>query len=402
MKQEELFTEAYIPDITMEDFDQMEEQHVFSKEYQRNKKKMLKEYRRKMTAPAGKQYWKAAVAALVITAVVPFGVNAATNGEFFNRIWGNEGRDSIESHNETVYEEEKNKSYEVTYPKREYVETDEVKAQELIGENVSHEPIVEQMGDTTLTILSTVYDGNSAVVEFTLEREGGVNALNYSQLDNEAKGAWVSDESMSWFHFVDCGENIYVDLEKSTDDILYCYDYVGFDSAMASLNLEIVEYPCKRGEYFAAAETMKEEDLDAALGKTTTRTVSIPLQKAVSSGEFVNPEGGSITISPISMTIDTGTGLGLSKEEANDPGNIYYVGIRYKDGSEYLVCETNAYKFHEDGTEELVHKTDVETDNTSYALGRMNQEFLLVFNRLVDVDSIETITVNDTTYTISR
>lgn len=402
MKQEELFTEAYIPDITMEDFDRMEEQHIFSKEYQRNKKKMLKEYRRKMTAPAGKQYWKAAVAALVITAVVPFGVNAATNGEFFNRIWGNEGRDSIESHNETVYEEEENKSYEVTYPKGEYVETDEVKAQELIGENVSREPIVEQINDTTLTILSTVYDGNSAVVEFTLEREGGVNALNYSQLDNEAKGAWFSDESMLWFHFVDCGENIYVDLEKSTDDILYCYDYVGFDSTKASLNLEIVEYPCKRGEYFAAAETMKEEDLDAALGKTTTRTVWVPLQKAVSSGEFVNPEGGIISISPISMTIDTGTGLGLTKEETYDPWSVYYVKIQYKDGDEYFVQEHEKYKHFENGTKELIHKADTEIDNTSYELGRLNQELLLVFNRLVDVDSIEAITVNDTTYTISK
>lgn len=394
MKQKEQFTELYIPDISLEDFDLIEEQHDFSEQYQKNKKKILKEYKKSVVSAVRSRYIKAAIATLIFISASPFVVNAATNGELFNRIWGNKGKNSIETHDELLYDEDK--SYTVTYPEREYVEADEEKAQELIGKNVSYETIIEEIDDTTLTILSAVYDGNAAVVEFTLEREGGVNALNYSQLDNEGKGAWFSDEATIWFGFVDCGESIFVDLEKSTEDLLYCYDYIGFDNTRSSLKLEIKEYPCTRGEMEAEED---DEKFDEIVASTKTRSVKIPLQETVSSCEFVNMDGGIILASPISMTIDMKTGLGLS---GCNPGEVYYVAVNYKDGSQYLVMEKEYYNYSEDGTGELVHEADIQIDNTSYGLGRLDGCFLLVFNRLVDTKQIDTIIVNNTTYTISQ
>lgn len=393
MNQEELCIEPFIPEF--EDFDSNEDKHEFSKEYQMKKKKMLKEYRKSVIAPMRKHYTKVAVIAGVIILASPFAVNAATNGELFNRIWGNAGKADIASHDEVLYDEEKDTTITVTYPAREYVEVDPEQAKELIGDNISYEPIVEQIDDTTLTILSTVYDGNSAVVEFTLEREGGVNALNYSQLDNEAKGAWFSDESTFWFCFDESGDHIYVDLEKSTDEKLYCYAYVGFDCTRDSLSMRIEEYPCKRGDFMYEEDDEKYEEV---LSNTTTRSLAIPLGNPTVSCEFVNEAGGKIVISPVSMTIDGKVGLNLV--HIGDPWEIYYVAIRYQDGSTYLVHEHEMYQYFEDGTQKLIHDVDVEINNTSYMLGRLNGELLLVFNRLVDVESIESITVNETTYTI--
>ena len=389
MKQEELCIEPFIPEF--EDFDSNEDKHEFSKEYQMNKKEMLKEYRKSVIAPLRKRYAKVAVIAGVMILASPFAVNAATGGDLFNRIWGNAGKADVSSHDEILYDAEKDKEITVTYPERDYVEVDEEQAKGLIGDNISYEPIVEQMGDTTLTILSTVYDGNSAVVEFTLEREGGVNALNYSQLDNEAKGAWFSDESTFWFHFMDCGENIYVDLEKSTDEKLYCYDYLIAFDGITMLNLEILEYPNGKGNYTIG----EDEDIK-------TRQVLVPLGEKVISTQFANADGGTIIISPMSMTIDMKTGLGLEGDEAGDPGNIYHVNIQYKDGSSYLVIDDVDYSYTEDGTEIILNNPKVIVDNTSYACGTLGDELILEFNRLVSIGMIDTITVNEVTYKLSE
>ena len=389
MKKEDLCIESFIPEF--EEFVSNEEKHEFSKSYKDKKKNMLKGYRKSMLVSRRKQYARVAAFVGVLVLASPFAVNAATNGALFERIWGNAGKEDIASHDEILYDTEKDKEITVTYPARDYVEVDEEQAKELIGDNISYEPIVEQIGDTTLTILSTVYDGNSAVVEFTLEREGGVNALNYSQLDNEAKGAWFSNEATFWFHFMDCGEHIYVDLEKSTDEKLYCYDYLVAFDGISTLNLEILEYPNGKGNYAIG----KDEDI-------TTRQVLVPLGEKVTSTQFVNADGGTVIISPMSMTIDMKTGLGLEGDEAGDPGNIYYVNIQYKDGSSYLVMDDVDYSYTEDGTEILLNNPDVIVDNTSYACGTLGHELILEFNRLVSIGMIDTITVNEVAYKLSE
>ena len=76
--------------------------------------------------------------------------------------------------------------------------------------------------------------------------------------------------------------------------------------------------------------------------------------------------------------------------------------VHYKDGSYYLVWEHEKYDYFEDGTEKLVHAAEVETDNCSYALGRLNGELLIVFNRLVDVEEIDSIRVNEVTFQLSE
>lgn len=375
--------------ISIETFDTLNEEHKFSDTYKAKKRAALKNYRKSNLPSRNMRFAKIAVAACLILVVTPIAANAATDGELWNRIWGNSGKTNVASHDEVVYEKEKGTSYTVTYPQRDYEAVDPQKAEELIGDNVSFEPVVKQFGDTTLTILSSVTDGNAAVVEFTLEREGGVNALNYSQLNNEAKGADFSDDADFYFGFKECSGSIFVDLEKSTSDKLYCYDYMTMTRADGDggLTLETEKYPCTRKELFAA-EGKAQEDLSS---ETVTESISIPLKQQVPTIKYTNPENGCAAVSPLSLKIDMTTGLGLTEEEACDPYYVYYAAINYKDGTNYVIA---------DEAREGIHSCETEIDNASYVCGDLDNSLTFVFNRLVDTAEIDSITVNETTYTL--
>lgn len=374
--------------ISIETFDTLNEEHKFSDAYKAKKRAALKNYKKSILPSQSMRFAKIAVAACLILVMTPIAANAATDGELWNRIWGNSGKTNVASHDEVVYEKEKGTSYTVTYPQRDYEAVDPQKAEELIGDNVSFEPVVKQFGDTTLTILSSVTDGNAAVVEFTLEREGGVNALNYSQLSNEAKGADFSDDADFYFGFKECSGSIFVDLEKSTSDKLYCYYYMTmtWGDADGSLTLETEKYPCTRKELFAA-EGKAGEDLS---NETVTESISIPLKQQVETIEYTNPEHGCAAVSPLSLKIDMATGLGLTEEEACDPYYVYYTAIHYKDGTDYVIT---------DGAREGIHSCETEIDNSNYVCG-VDNSLIFVFNRLVDTAEIDSITVNETTYTL--
>lgn len=388
MKQAEKYMNPESLNLSIEEFDALQGTHAFSEEYEEEKRNMLKKLRRGAFPSFGARYAKVAVAASLVLVFSSVAVNAATGGELFGRLWGSLGKEQVASHEETVYEAEKGITYTVTYPQREYVDMDPAKAEALVGGSISEEPIVKELGDTTLTVLSSVVDGNAAVVEFTLEREGGVNALNYSQLNNEAKGADFSEDATFYFGFKGCAGNMIVDLEKSTDEKLYCYDYMTMDTwgeGQEGLTLEIEQYPCTRGELFAADDAA----YDHYMAETKAESISIPVKPSLEKAEYANAEGGCIQVSPIALKLDMAKGLGLSEEEAGDPYNVYYISIQYKDGTNYVVSESNCGDRH---------SCQTEIENTNYVCGGMDGQLTCVFNRLVDLGQIASITVNETTY----
>lgn len=411
MKQEVNNTDNKMLTISIEEFDALDGKHKFSKEYQRQKRKMRNEYRKSVYG-SKRNYVKIAVAASLLLISVPIAVNAANDGDFFNRIWGNAGKKNIEAHdmviNYDIYGQEEGGSFTYTYPKREYVDIAPDKAEELIGKNISYQKMEEQLGDTKLTILSAVSDGQSAVVEFTLEREGGVNALEYSQETNEDKGATFSDDTTFYFCFSDYDGCIYVDLDQSTDEKLYCYDYMTYspfstNTSPKELQLELTRYPCTRKELEGKYGYKYQKDVK-------TKTISFPLKKQVDTTDFVNTDGGIVTVSPLSINIDMATGLGLSLKEyypdlnlkkiskneldelydaSQDPGSIYYVAITDTKGETYIVEDKETEN----------HACDVPIDNSTYTCGDEYHHLTFTFNRLVDTNEIASITVNDTEYT---
>lgn len=379
-------------DISLEEFDELTGEHVFSKQYQQQKRTLLKEYRKRQIGAKRATRLKVAAASAVVLVSTPIIATAALNGELFNRLWGEEGKSNIESHDEVVYEPEKDTEnpayveiegneaelapyYVVTYPEREYVEMDEKKAEELIGKYMEYPGIAKEISDgTTLTIESVVRDKNAAIIYFTLENKNGVRALNYSQLDNEAKGAWFAQDAPYYFIFGQGkgGGHIYVDLYLSTETKLYCYDYM---KIKGSLDLDLYENPINEVDGW---------NLETA-EKTTIR---VPRPEKVPSMEYVNSAGGILSISPISITIDMSTGLGLNWDASRDSASCYYVAINYKDGTKYTVCERSS----------TGHESENYIDNASYICGGSESDITFLFNRLVDVNEIESIIVNDTVY----
>ena len=413
--------ENFPPEISIEEFDRIDEnveKHVFSDRYNRRKERNLKAYRKEMLGFTSRGFVKVAVAAAVLIIATPFAVNAATNGELFQRLWGNAGKKTIESHEETFVEEEKvdengnPNEVTVTLPKVEYVEADEEKADELIGDKVANENTEIQIGETKMTVLSVTRDKNGIIAEYTLEKEGGVDCLNYSELDNEAKGAWLNEDSNILFNFNEGAGKIYVDLEKSTKDKLYCYEYMvdnraGFDGddipltssevITDHLTLSYTVYKIPRSEINNKLAENPDADYDKEF-ILEENSVNIPVSDEIESTTFTSKEGGSLEISPIAMNVDLNQGINYDPsivEESLTMDDVYKMEITYRDGSTYLI-EAEKYPY-DTGS---IYDPDEEVASYSYICGSIDNHVITLFNRLVDVEQIEKITINETEFTI--
>ena len=374
------------PDWSIEEFDAISEDHVFSEQYQREKKKVIRAHSKKK---APRRFFMQAVAAAAACIVLPVVVYAAvTHADFYRNAFGNAGRQSVSAHEE-VLDDGKGGQLTVTYPEREYVPIDEEMAEALIGNNISSEPVEVQINDHTLTINSAVRDENAIVMEFTLACETGVTALNYSELDNEAKGAWRSEESTFSFRVDGTAENIYVDLDKSTETCLHCYYYglFVFDGPLAdgkspTLDITYADEPLD-GSYM-------DESLDGTTDKSRIHEaqVAIPAEHTINLLTFTSDAGGVLELSPISLSIDMGKGLGLTNLEAYDPIHLNTMSIHYTDGSSYQVYDKDGY-----------------VDNTAYmcgGCGAAQTEIMLLFNRLIDPSKIDYVEVNGLIYNVSE
>ena len=399
------------PEMSIEEFDALGnlEDHVFSERYTQRKNKELTMFRKNKNKSIRVQVLKVA-AAVILVLSTPVAVNAATNGELFQRLWGNSGKKTVESHEETVVSDDKidengnPTEYTVTYPKIEYVEADEEKAEELIGDKITTEPVATVVGDTTITVNSVVRDGYSIVAEYTIEKEGGVDCLNYSQLDNEAKGAWRNDESTIDFSFTEGSGKIYVDLEKSTPDKLYCYEYMVDNTKTWGGEIEplapITDHiTLNTTEYTQPISTFIDDpDADITDYIKEEQSVDIPVKDKVETTRFQNAEGGSIDISPISMCVDPKVGLGKAPDgEEMTLDYIYRYEICYKDGSSYLVMDE---KYPYDTGD--INNPSEEIASMSYICGTLDDHVIIIFNRLVDIEQVSKIIVNNTEYTLAN
>ena len=392
------------PDWSIEEFDAISEDHVFSEQYQREKRKVIRAHSKKK---APRRYFMQAVAAAAACIVLPVVVYAAvTHADFYRNAFGNAGRQSVSAHEE-VLDDGKGGQLTVTYPEREYVPIDEEMAEALIGSNISSEPVEVQINDHKLTINSAVRDENAIVMEFTLECETGVTALNYSELDNEAKGAFMSEESTFSFRVDGTAENIYVDLDKSTETCLHCYYYglFVFDGPLAdgkspTLDITYADEPLVDiymnepldGSHMD--ESLDGSYMDESLDGTTDKSriheaqVAIPAEHTINLLTFTSDAGGVLELSPISLSIDMGKGLGLTNLEAYDPIHLNTMSIHYTDGSSYQVYDKDGY-----------------VDNTAYmcgGCGAAQTEIMLLFNRLIDPSKIDYVEVNGLIYNVSE
>ena len=382
------------PGMSIEEFDHITdgvEDHVFSAEYNARKESIMKKTNR-TRAKTSHLGIKIAGAAAALVIATPFVANAATNGELFARIWGKDGKKDIPSHKEVVVEEGKvdkngkTSTYEVDYPRIEYQDTDAKKAEELLEGKFISDPKTVEIGGYKFTVNGYVSDGITAVVDYTIEKKGGVDLLNYSQIDNEAKGAFANEDQPVHFSFPWTRGKLYVNLEKSTKDKLYCTEYLQMREGFTGLNLEITEYTDSLNNLHAQQVNPNDHIKDQKI-------INLPGSGDLSLKNFESANGEKISISPISMKIGN---LNGKPEDYVDGGfDLDLIGtikIIYKDGSEYLVMQDIIHDGKHDDD-----KVD-EVASYAYICGGMDCAAMVNFNRLVDTGNIAKIMINDTEY----
>ena len=375
-------------DISIEEFDHITdgvEDHVFSEEYLAGKESIMKNANKAKISKLG---IKVAAAASAIVVASPFVVNAATGGELFNRLWGNEGKKNVETHNEVVVEDGKYDdkgnpvTYEVTMPKIEYAAQDPEVAERLLAGKYTTEPVSTTIGDTTITVETVVRDGMGIVAAYTVERAKGVDCFVYSQQENEAKGAFFNEDQNIMFGFQEGHGKIWVDLEKSTDTKLYCYQYMFEDYNVYGPQIAepITDYITLYCVEFTDTRTNIEKTLTEK-GDTSyikdEKSVVIPVADKLDSKTFTSADGATVKLSPIAMQWDS---TGGKSPKGEDIDSVVKCTITYKDGSEYLVYE------------------DDKVASYGYICGTDNG-FIVLFNRLADTDNIAKITINNMDYT---
>ncbi len=328
-----------------------------------------------------KHSYIAAAIAVFSCLFIPTVVYAAVNSEFLDGMFGNTTKKSTPAVTKEI-DNQKGGTTSVTFPSREYVSVDPKEAEELIGSGVISEPIEIQLGEHTLRIENMIYDKNSAFMYFTLKREGGVTMLIGNEKTNQSKGAYFNEDDL-WVFTLETtdgtqyGSNIYIDTEKSTEDMFYCYAYMlSFEELKEGEFpvLKLYKYPCSRIEWTKkhGKEGIPVEEEIVSL----TDEPPLPVKK-IDAGE-----NGYIEYSPVSIAIDMSKGLGLSEEEASDFVSRSHLEIKYKDGTSYVIYDSGD-----------------NVDNTSYELGT-EQMMKSAYNRLVNTEEIKEIIVNDTVFPV--
>lgn len=329
--------------------------------------------------------FRTAAAILLVCLAIPGVVYASVKSGFFEGMFGNETKTSTEVIH-TEIDDGKGGTVAVDIPSKEYVPVDEAKATELLGKWIMDKPIITQIGEHTLTVESFAYDRQGALMYFTLKREGGVTALAGNEHTNLTKGAYFTEEADFYLSVEASGEitgcdNIYLDIEKSTDDCMYCYSYILWPEALtkdASVNLIINKYPGPAKE----TNTMSDEEEQTWWAKTTTEQIRLSGKGQIPNQCIDLGENGYLEYSPISICVDMSKGLGLSAEEAADPYYMKHLEIKYKDGSSYIISDQ-----------------EENINNSGYTLGT-DEGYKAAFNRLVDPEQIAEIIVNEVSFPV--
>lgn len=418
--------------LSADDFDSPAVEHRFSDSYQQRRAALIAEFGIAASSKSARFKWRVAALAAAALIVVPVTAWAvADNAGFFAGAFGNSGRASVESHDE-VQGYKDGKPFMATYPSREYVDVDLDAAERLLGAYTANQETPVSVGDHTLTILSAVRDKDAMVVHYTLERPGGVTALKWDETSNQAKGAYQPfDQPYSWrfFRGKDAvrqneeqarwenepmpegaeeraayergkaaayddanfynygGDFTYVDPERSTADMLYCYAYVGFGGQ---------------------AEDGTPVSLLVCNEDVADQVVDVPVKDVVPARTLCAEGVGELAVSPLSLRFDhSGDGDIVDEAIARAKYDRYFAG-RIGSFEEYLegcyaeiaidACSKIVVTY-ENGEPYTVFDGIADLDNTTYACGLGDdRQALWLFNRLVDPDAIESITINDVVF----
>lgn len=233
------------------------------------------------------------------------------------------------------------------------------------------EPCVQRLegtvtdGNTTLTALSLIVDRFSctAAVYLKLENPPAYTVYNSGWiLFQEYENGWYIHPKAIGQSFV-IGR-CFIDEKSTTDQILYC-------TLMFSLEPE-------------------SQTLELRLGDQT-EAVIIPLPEKTDMPAILL-EGGDITLTPFGMRVKTSVlrqGDDDNGRETPTPLAQRELAIQFDDGSEYLIVHLN---FDDEDYKGCTYAMALNSDLESY---------VIIFNRVVDIDKVSAFRINDRIYPVT-
>ena len=310
-----------------------------------------------------------ALIALAAVLLMTTAFAAAANG-FFGTVFGTKGQENVEAHE--VTEPEKGSSY--TVPAREWVEVDETQAEELVGEYVAEIGASVTVGDWTLTVDDyTIDDRGIGAIVYTLSNPNGlgdaIRDAGYGEYfvdGNNPDGLReIGLDGGDPAHMFDT-RNI-VDKTLTTDTELHAvmyfapfFRYEAGESIHMTLRRLVGEPPTL------------EEDAMGVEAQWEEQTITFRPESFIPSREFRSGEGYTAHISPMGIFFDN------FFEGADPAAYLRELSVQFEDGSEYVLKSEDPY-----------------VDNQIVSCGSpMDDVEATVFNRLVDADSVVSLTRN--------
>lgn len=246
-------------------------------------------------------------------------------------------------------------------PTIERVPLDEDVAQNEVGPSINGIGQSISYNGYTLTVTAHLHDPstNGGTIYYTLENPNGVKGYSL-QFDDQV---WWPDGEIVQFRY--CFDKSYIISSETTDTKLSVASYYSGTSLYEEEYIEV--------GFYGSDEGIR---LDLGYGSNLSSLTSI-------SGEIVlSSVGMEICLQDMEF-------LGVIDSDGTyvppvDDNHVDYLAIRFKDGSEYVV------KKDMDGI--LIHNfTDAST--------RRNPTYVnYTFNRLVDLDEVDHVIINDTVF----
>ena len=316
------------------------------------------------------------IGATLSAALVGGGAYAAVQSNFFQSAFGDKGQEDVEARDIPV----EGKDSTCRLAEMTWVQTDPANAERILGPYVGTVGQNVSINGYTLTVDEMVVDENGiGVATYTLSNPDGVGEVDgyYGQFgfmpDAPVRGVHVEGATQR-----DIGNGM-------TAGISFDERNVKDEALSTETELHAVQYFCPLfGEHDENGYMWQLSMWDEESGRLAGPTITYAHETSVPATAFAAETGETVSMSPLGM-------VASESIEMSDWGSYRRCVVTFSDGTEYIVKDDRYYEFDDkEGAPELV-------DNTVFALGSDSNGTFFVFNRLVDVEAVASVTFETTT-----
>lgn len=315
------------------------------------------------------------IGATLSAALAGGGAYAAVQSNFFQSAFGDKGQGDVEARDIPV----EGKDSTCRLAEMTWVQTDPANAERILG------PFVGTVGQSvsangyTLTVDEVVVDENGiGVATYTLSNPDGVGEVDgyYGHFgfmpDAPIRGVHIEGATQRGIGNGMTG-GISFDQRSVKDELL-----------STEAELHAVQYFCPPfGERDENGYRWQLSVWDEESGRLAGPTITYAPEAAIPASVFAAETGETVSMSPLGM-------VASESIETMDPGFYRRCVVAFSDGTEYVVKDDRYYEFDDkENAPELV-------DNTVFTLGSDSVGTFFVFNRLVDVEAVASVTFETT------